>query len=53
MIDQRSKGEPIAYLIGKKDFWNYEFKIDKNVLVPRPDSEIIIEEVLKIYKKQK
>ena len=50
LIDQRSKGEPIAYLIGKKDFWNYEFKIDKNVLVPRPDSEFIIEEVLKLTK---
>ena len=50
LIDQRSKGEPIAYLIGKKDFWNYEFKINKNVLVPRPDSELIIEEVLKLTK---
>ena len=47
LINKRSKGEPVAYLIGKKDFWNFEFKIDKNVLVPRPDSELIIEEVLK------
>ena len=42
LIKQRSKGKPIAYLTGKKDFWKYEFKIDKNVLVPRPDTEIII-----------
>ena len=47
LINKRSKGEPVAYLIGKKDFWNFEFKINKNVLVPRPDSELIIEEVLK------
>tara|TARA_B100000674_G_scaffold329499_1_gene275170 strand:+ start:472 stop:1317 length:846 start_codon:yes stop_codon:yes gene_type:complete len=47
LINKRSRGEPVAYLIGKKDFWNYEFKIDKNVLVPRPDSELIVEEVLK------
>ena len=50
LINQRSKGKPIAYLTGKKDFWKYEFKIDKNVLVPRPDTEIIIEEVLKLTK---
>ena len=50
LIDQRSKGKPVAYLIGKKDFWNHEFKIDNNVLVPRPDSELIIEEVLRLSK---
>tara|TARA_B100001057_G_C22824542_1_gene940869 strand:- start:372 stop:1226 length:855 start_codon:yes stop_codon:yes gene_type:complete len=50
LINLRSKGKPIAYLTGKKDFWKYEFKIDKNVLVPRPDTEIIIEEVLKLTK---
>ena len=50
LIIQRSKGKPIAYLIGKKDFWNYEFKINNYVLVPRPDTELIIEEVLKLTK---
>ena len=34
----------------KKDFWNYEFKINNYVLVPRPDTELIIEEVLKLTK---
>ena len=38
------------YLIGKKDFWNFEFEINENVLVPRPDTEMIIEQVLKITK---
>ena len=50
LISQRSKGKPIAYLIGKKDFWNYEFKVSKDVLVPRPDTELIIEQVLKLTK---
>ena len=50
LIVQRSKRKPIAYLTGKKDFWNNEFKIDNNVLVPRPDTELIIEEVLKCTK---
>ena len=50
LIIQRSKGKPIAYLIGKKDFWNYEFKINRNVLVPRPDTELIIQEALYLTK---
>jgi release factor glutamine methyltransferase len=49
LIERRKKGEPIAYLIKKKDFWKNEFYVDENVLIPRPDSEILIEEVLKIF----
>ena len=50
LIFERSRGKPIAYLTGKKSFWKYQFYIDENVLIPRPDTEIIIEQVLKIYK---
>ena len=50
LINERSKGKPIAYLTGKKLFWKYEFKINDNVLIPRPDTEIVIENVLNIYK---
>ena len=52
MVNQRLKGKPVAYLTGKKFFWKGEFLINENVLIPRPDTEIIIEEVLKIYKKK-
>jgi release factor glutamine methyltransferase len=52
LVNQRSKGKPIAYLTGKKFFWKYEFFINEKVLIPRPDTEIIIEEILKIYKKK-
>ena len=52
LIKERSKGKPIGYLIGKKDFWKYEFKVEEGVLIPRPDTELIIEKVLEFYKKQ-
>jgi release factor glutamine methyltransferase len=51
LIERRKKGEPIAYLINKKDFWKDEFFVNKDVLIPRPDTELIIEQVLKIYSK--
>ena len=50
LVHQRSSGKPIAYLLGKKNFWNFEFVINKDVLVPRPDTEILVEEVLRITK---
>tara|TARA_B100000989_G_scaffold292571_1_gene268686 strand:- start:179 stop:1021 length:843 start_codon:yes stop_codon:yes gene_type:complete len=50
LIIKRSQGKPLAYLTGIKSFWNYDFKINEKVLIPRPDSEIIIEQVLDIYK---
>ena len=51
LIERRKKGEPIAYIINKKEFWKDEFFVNKDVLIPRPDSELIIEHVLKIYSK--
>jgi len=51
LIERRKKSEPIAYIINKKEFWKDEFFVNKDVLIPRPDSELIIEQVLKIYSK--
>ena len=50
LINERLKGKPIAYLTEKKFFWKYEFVVNKNVLIPRPDTEIIVDEILKITK---
>jgi len=52
LIERRKKGEPIAYLINKKEFWKNEFFVNKDVLIPRPDTELMIEQVLKIYSKE-
>tara|TARA_Y100000816_G_scaffold189622_1_gene138107 strand:+ start:567 stop:1409 length:843 start_codon:yes stop_codon:yes gene_type:complete len=50
LIEQRSKKKPIAYLTGKKEFWKYEFYVTKDVLIPRPDTELIVEQVIKLTK---
>ena len=51
LIERRKKGEPVAYLINIKEFWKYSFFVNSNVLIPRPDTELIIEQVIKIYSK--
>ena len=50
LITQRSTGKPIAYLIKKKNFWDSEFLIEEGTLIPRPDTETLIEATLEIYK---
>ena len=50
LITQRSKRKPIAYLIGKKEFWKYEFIVTKDVLIPRPETELIVEKTLELTK---
>ena len=52
LIERRKKGEPVAYLTRKKEFWKNDFYVDQNVLVPRPDTELIVKEVLKFSKKK-
>ena len=50
LIEERSKRKPIAYLLGKKEFWKYEFDVTEDVLIPRPDTETVVEQVLKFTK---
>ena len=50
LIEQRSMGKPVSYLTNKKFFWNSEFFISNDILIPRPDTEIIIENVLRLTK---
>ena len=51
-IERRKNGEPVAYLTNKKEFWKNEFYVNKSVLIPRPDTELIIEQILKMYSKK-
>ena len=50
LLSRRLNREPIANIIGKKAFWDYDFIVNENVLTPRPDSETLIEAVLENYK---
>ncbi|MDC0350210.1 peptide chain release factor N(5)-glutamine methyltransferase [Candidatus Pelagibacter sp.] len=50
LINKRSLREPIAYLTNKKHFWNYKFFVTKDTLIPRPDTELIVEQILKLTK---
>jgi release factor glutamine methyltransferase len=52
MITRRNGGEPLAYLLGKKGFWNIDLIINEHVLVPRPETETIMELVLSSYDQQ-
>ena len=46
-ITRRIKGEPIAYITGHKEFYGLDFFVNKNVLVPRPETELMVDEILK------
>jgi len=46
LIDRRLKGEPIAYIIGEKPFWSLTLKVSPATLIPRPESELLVEKVL-------
>ena len=50
LLRRRELREPIAYITKKKDFWKNSFFVEKNVLIPRPDTEIVMNEILKIFK---
>ena len=50
LINKRSFREPIAYLTNKKHFWNYKFFVTKDTLIPRPDTELIVKQILKLTK---
>jgi len=52
-IDRRKKGEPISYIVGVKEFWSLPFQVDPSVLIPRPETEVLVEEALVIMSERR
>jgi len=46
LVARRAAGEPVAYLLGRREFWSLEFAVDPAVLVPRPETELLVERAL-------
>lgn len=49
MVDRRKAGEPVAYITGRRAFWNIELHVGPGVLVPRPDSEVLISSAIEHF----
>lgn len=47
-LARRLEGEPVAYIIGKKEFWSLEFEVNQSVLIPRPETEFLVENVVEL-----
>ena len=50
---RRSRNEPIAYILEEKEFWSKQFTVNKNTLIPRPETELLVDKILKLYKEKK
>ena len=50
IIRRALRKEPVAYLVNKKEFWSMNFNVCKDVLIPRPETEILVEKVVKYFK---
>ena len=52
-LKRRSQNEPIAYILEEKEFWSKKFEVSKDTLIPRPETELLVDKLLKIYKGKK
>ena len=50
LIARRSQWEPVAYITSRKEFWTFVLEVNNSVLIPRPDTEVIVEEALEVVK---
>jgi release factor glutamine methyltransferase len=49
LVERRRQREPIAYILGAAEFWGLDFEVTPDVLIPRPETELIVEEALRLY----
>ena len=52
-LKRRSKNEPIAYILGEKEFWSKKFIVNKGSLIPRPETELLVDKLIEQYKNKK
>ncbi len=52
-LKRRIKNEPMAYILEEKEFWSKKFKVSKDTLIPRPETELLVDKLLKIYRGKK
>ncbi len=51
LIKRRSRGEPVAYLLGRREFYGLDLEIDQRVLIPRPDTELLVDEAIELIRR--
>jgi release factor glutamine methyltransferase len=52
LIARRANNEPLAYILKYKEFWSKDFFVDRNTLIPRPETELLCENIIKLFKKK-
>ncbi|DAZ97807.1 TPA: hypothetical protein N0F65_002477 [Lagenidium giganteum] len=53
LVERRCQGEPLAYVVGFKEFWSMRFRVDRNTLIPRSDSEVLIDALKELHPRDK
>ncbi len=53
LIERRKKNEPIAYIFKKKEFWSKDYFVNNGTLIPRPETELLVEQIIKYFKNKK
>jgi len=49
LLSRRKKGEPIAHIVGQREFWSLPLQVNNSTLIPRPDTELLVEQVLDVF----